>query len=115
MAIDASHVLELIEVMENFMTKRRPPENIRSKFDLSYKIEDQSIIIFEIRPRWDNPEEIMEFPVAKTTFVKAKNHWKVFWQKADLKWHGYEPKLVVKSIQEFVKLVDEDKHHCFWG
>ncbi len=115
MAIDALQTVEVIEAMENFIARRRPREDIRHKVDLSYKIEGQSIIIFEIRPRWDKPEEIMESPVAKTTFVKAKNHWKVFWQRANLKWYSYEPKPVVKSLAEFTKLVEEDKHHCFWG
>ena len=115
MAIDILKTLEVIETMENFIYKRRPPENIRHQLDLSYKIENQSIIIFEIRPKWNKPDEKMESPIAKTTYVKEKNHWKVFWQRADLKWHSYTPKPIVKNLKEFVKLVDEDKHACFWG
>ncbi|MGH8716972.1 MAG: DUF3024 domain-containing protein [Burkholderiales bacterium] len=30
-------------------------------------------------------------PVAKATYVKAQDVWKVFWQRADLKWHRYDP------------------------
>ena len=44
-----------------------------------------------------------------------KNIWKVFWQRADLKWHSYEPKPTVKQLTDFLKLVDEDEHHCFKG
>jgi hypothetical protein len=115
MAIDVLQTLDIIEAMENFITRNRPSENIRHQLDLSYKIEDQSIIIFEIRPRWNKPDEIMECAVAKTTFVKAKNHWKVFWQRADLKWHSYQPKPIVNELKDFIGLVEEDKHHCFWG
>lgn len=115
MAIDILQTLDVIEVMENFLSRKRPPEEIRNKVDLDYKIEEQSIIIFEIRPQWDNPAEILEHPIAKTTFVKAKNNWKVFWMKSDGKWHGYSPKPVVSKLTEFIKLVEEDKHHCFWG
>ncbi|MEO7445500.1 MAG: DUF3024 domain-containing protein [Ferruginibacter sp.] len=115
MAIDILQTLEIIEAMENFIARRRPPAHIRAQLDISYKIVEQSIIVFEIRPRWDKPEEIQEIYVAKTTFVKTKNHWKVFWMRADLKWHSYDPKPIVKSIKEFIKLVDENKHHCFWG
>lgn len=115
MAIDVLQTLEIIEVMENFLARKRPPQHIRNQLDIGYKIEDQSIIIFEIRPQWKKPEIILEHPMAKTTFVKTKNTWKVFWIRANLKWHNYSPKPTVSSLQEFTKLVEEDKHHCFWG
>lgn len=115
MAIDTLQTLDIIEVMENFLARKRPPEHIRPKLDIDYKIEEQSIIIFEIRPQWDKPEIIREHAIAKTTFVKAKNQWKVFWMQADLKWHSYTPKPIVIFIEEFIKLVEEDKQHCFWG
>ena len=115
MAIELLQTLEVIEAMENFIARKRPPANIRHQLDLSYKIEGQSIIVFEVRPRWNNQEEKMECNIAKTTFVKAKNHWKVFWQQSDLNWHGYTPQPNVKSPNDFVKLIEEDKCHCFWG
>jgi Protein of unknown function (DUF3024) len=115
MAIEILQTLEVIEAMENFLSKKRPPEHIRPKLDIGYKIEEQSIFIFEIRPQWNNPEVINEHLVAKATFVKTKNQWKVFWLRADLKWHSYSPKAIVDSVEEFTKLVEEDKHHCFWG
>jgi len=115
MAIDILQTLDVIEAMKNFIARKRPAEHIRPKLDIGYKIEEQSIIVFEVRPQWDKPEVIREHPVAKTTFVKAKNNWKIFWIRADLNWHTYTPKPTVKTIQEFTKLVEEDKHHCFWG
>ncbi len=115
MAIDILQTLEVIEVMENFLIRKRPPEDIRNQLDIGYKIEDQTIIIFEIRPQWNKPETNLEHPFAKTTFVKANNNWKVFWMPADLKWHSYSPQPTVKRLIEFTNLVEEDKHHCFFG
>lgn len=115
MAIDILKTAEIIEAMENFIARRRPPEHIREKLDLGYKIEEQSIIVFEIRPKWDDPKIIREHPVAKTTFVKAKNNWKVFWLRSDLNWHIYKPKPSVRSVKEFCNLVEEDEHCCFFG
>ena len=59
--------------------------------------------------------EVMENFIAKTTFVKSRNSWKVFWMRSDLKWHAYPPKPFVKKIRDFVKLVEADDYHCFWG
>ncbi|MBK9733119.1 MAG: DUF3024 domain-containing protein [Chitinophagaceae bacterium] len=115
MAIDALQTLDVIEAMENFIARKRPPEHIRAQLDLGYKIENQDIFVFEIRPKFEKPSEKRASPIAKTTFVKAKNHWKVFWMRADLKWHSYTPMPTVKTVNEFCKLVEEDKHYCFFG
>lgn len=115
MAIDSLQTLEIIETMEQFLTRKRPPEHIRPRLDIGYKIENQSILVLEIRPQFDKPEIIREYPVAKATYVKTKNHWKVYWMRADLNWYSYTPRPTVKSVKAFAKLVEEDKHHCFWG
>lgn len=115
MPLDALFTLEIIEAMENFLKRKRPPLHIRPQLDIDYKTENQSIIIFEIRPQWDNPAVIQHLPFAKATFVKNKNCWKVFWMRADFKWHSYTPKPDVKTIKHFAQLVEEDRHHCFFG
>jgi hypothetical protein len=115
MALDVMKTAEIIETLENFIEKKRPPVEIRPKLDISYKIENQSVIIFEIRPRWNNPAEYHESAIAKTTFIHTKQYWKIFWMRADLKWHNYKPKPTVKYIQQFLDLVEEDKYGCFWG
>jgi len=113
MAIDTLQTLEVIEAMENFISSIRPPDDIREKLDIAYKIEGQSIIIFEIRPQWNKPSIFLEHPVAKTTFVKTKNLWKVLWMRADQNWHGYTPKPFVKIIiggfQEFYTRTEINK------
>ena len=114
MAIDILQTFEVIAVMENFLSRKRPPENIRSQLDIGYKIENQSIVIFEIRPQWNKPETILEHPFAKATFIKTKNIWKIFWMRADFKWHRYSPSPIVKNLEEFVILVEEDRLHCFF-
>lgn len=101
--------------MERFLEKRRPPTEIREKLDISYRIEKQSVIIFEIRPRWDNPSQKIEGKIAKATFVQKTRTWKIFWQRADLCWHGYEPNREVKSFEDFLEVVDKDEYCCFWG
>lgn len=99
-----------------FMEARRPPAHIRQKLDLSYRLVRQSLEIFEVRPKWRGaPDETMENPVAKATFVKARGSWNVFWYRADLKWHAYEPTPHVPSIERFLAIVAEDTHGCFFG
>ncbi|MFQ6371625.1 DUF3024 domain-containing protein [Shewanella sp. YIC-542] len=98
-----------------YVESKRPAPHIRKALDIGFRLHGQSIELFEVRPRWDDPAEILEIPVAKATYVKTRKQWKVFWMRADLKWHGYTPHLMVNSLQGFFSVVDADEHGCFWG
>lgn len=102
-------------LIKQFISEQRPPEDIRDQVDLDYGIENQSIIIFEIRPRPDVTEEKMKLNVAKTTWVRRQQIWKLYWQRASLKWHKYEPLPRVDTLEKFIEEVDEDPYSCFWG
>ena len=101
--------------LRKFMERRRPPPDIRPKLDIGYRISGQSVEIFEIRPDWQNPKLTMEHPVAKATLVRTQNHWRIFWMRRDLKWHGYEPNPEVRSLEAFLHVVDSDEYCCFFG
>ncbi|WP_416183085.1 DUF3024 domain-containing protein [Methylicorpusculum sp.] len=57
----------------------------------------------------------MEQNVAKAKFVKTLSLWRVYWQRADLKWHIYQPVETVKSIDDFLTVVKNDEYHCLYG
>ena len=101
--------------MSDFMVKRRPPVEIRDKLDLAYRIEGQSVVIFEIRPFWRDPSETIEGPTAKATYTRKTDRWKIYWHRADMKWHTYPPHPEAIFCEEFLAIVDEYEHGCFWG
>lgn len=115
MALSEFEIKRLEKIVGQYIEKKRPPADIRDEVDLAFKIEGQSVIIFEIRPAWNNPKEKMELPVAKATYVKSQNVWKIYWHRADMKWHGYDPEPEVDTIEDFLKVVEEDKYACFFG
>ncbi len=115
MAISEFEIKKCEKAIEKFMAKHRPPAHIRNEVDLGFRIENQSVEVFEIRPQWNNPSNKIEQPVAKATYVKAQKLWKVYWQRADLKWHSYEPVPTVKTLDEFLNVVGEDQYSCFFG
>ncbi|MCC5789681.1 MAG: DUF3024 domain-containing protein [Opitutales bacterium] len=115
MALSEFEIERIKALVEEFLERRRPPLEIRDKLDLGYRIEGQSVVLFEVRSRYDNPKEKIEFAVAKATYVRKSNSWKIFWQRADLRWHGYEPHPEVDSLEKFLEVVDKDQYHCFWG
>ena len=98
-----------------YVSEHRPPAHIRDKVDLSFRFSDQSVELFEIRPRGDDHTKKLEEPIAKAKYVKSRNRWLVYWMRADLKWHKYPPHPEVRTIEAFLKLVEEDEHCCFYG
>lgn len=103
------------KVLSGYIERIRPDPSIREKLDISFRISGQSVEVFEIRPVFRAPAKKVELPVAKATYVRSQNIWKIFWRRADLKWHSYTPVPTVKSINDFVKIVERDEHACFWG
>lgn len=115
MNLDISQSIEIIETMENYISKVRPRIEIRHQIDINYEIEGQSIILNEIRPFWNDPSQITINGYAKATYVKSKNLWKIFWKRANNNWDSYQPNPTVIELKQFLKQVDEDKFGCFKG
>lgn len=104
------------KLVGEFVERRRPPVHIRGELDFGFRIEGQSVVMFEIRPRWRGaPGETMEKPCAKATYVKARGIWRIYWMRADLKWHAYPPFPEACDLESFLRVVGEDAHHCFFG
>lgn len=115
MTLDGRHTIDIIEIMENFIDQIRPPEHIRLQLDINYVIDGQSVIINEVRPQFNKKEVFHEYPVAKATYIRTKNSWKIFWRRSDRKWHSYQAQPIVRDLETFTRVVFEDEHHCFWG
>jgi len=115
MAVSEFEMKRIEKEVRAFVDKRRPPPHIRPELDLDCRVKGQSVEIFEVRPRWRDPGKKMENAVAKATYVKTQRIWKVYWQRADLKWHAYEPTPQVKELNEFLAIVDRDAYGCFFG
>ncbi len=94
---------------------KRCPEYIRDKVRLDYKIDNRDVIIIEIRPRWNNPDEIIETPIAKIKYILSQKIWELYWQRANMKWVKYDQKKSSKSLSELVQEIDSDPFGIFWG
>ena len=113
MAFSELELARVHRTMAAYIARRRPRPEIREELDIGYSVEGQSVIIHEDRRRYDG-SRILE-PVAKATWVKTQKVWKIFWMRADLRWHGYEPLAQVHTLDDVLAGVDADPYGCFWG
>ena len=116
MAISEFEIKRIKKLVGQFVESKRPAKHIRSKLDISFRISGQSFVIFEIRPKWNDSTKKIEGSIAKVTYIKSKNEWKLYWMRADLKkWHGYRPFPVSKSLEKILEVIGQDPDNCFWG
>ncbi|EED36327.1 conserved hypothetical protein [Luminiphilus syltensis NOR5-1B] len=60
--------------VQAFMVKRRPAAPIRPQLDLEHRVTGKSVELFEIRPRWNAPDELLELPFASHFDFQITNY-----------------------------------------
>ena len=70
MAISEFEIKRYEKIVGQYIDGRRLPEHVRDQVDLAFRIDGQSVIIFEIREIWNQPGKKVESPIAKATYVK---------------------------------------------
>jgi hypothetical protein len=115
MAISEFEIKRVEKIMEGYLARTRPPVQIRNELDIGYRIENQSVELFEVRPDFKDPSTKIEHAIAKATYLKREGIWKIYWMRADLKWHRYEPVPEADNLEEFLSVIEDDHHGCFYG
>jgi hypothetical protein len=95
--------------------RKRSPAHLKDKLRLEYSVKGHEVVIVERRPRWDNPKERMESPVAKLKFIRSANKRRLHWQWADLKWHEYPGRSSSDRLGDPVREIDDDPLACCFG
>ena len=88
---------------------------IRAQLDFGYSYDGKFAILYEIRPVWNNPEEIQHIEFAKIRFYKSRQLWNLDWMRASGKWELYEPFPESTHLEKIIEVIKEDKHGCFYG
>ena len=116
MAFTEIEITGHMKVLEDsFWSRRRPPLHLRDKVREGQRFTDQAIELFIVRPAFNRPGEHTEEFIAKVLYDRSQAVWRIFWKRADGKWHGYQPCPKAKSLADALHVIDEDVHHCFFG
>lgn len=107
--------LRRIERIVGGVCRRRTRPEVAHELRLIYEVDGQSVVISEERPDWRDPAKRMLTPVAKLRFVRTSGLWTLYWMRADLKWHAYQPAPPTADLATLVAVVDRDPYGAFFG
>ncbi len=107
--------LKRIEAVVGPLCGRRSPAHARHQVRTEYRVEGQDVLIVEVRVVWDDPSRWMDHGVAKLKFNRKAGEWRLFWQRASLRWESYEPLAAHRELSVLVEEIDRDPHRCFFG
>jgi hypothetical protein len=114
MAFGVQELEQIRSLLDSFCESRSPAEHF-DELRLAYDIEGHSVTVFEERPDWRGSGEIMRTPVAKFRFYRSRDEWSLYWMRADMKWHLYEPAAPSRTLSRLMGHVDRDTYCCFFG
>lgn len=100
-----------------YISRRRPPQELRSQIDLGFKHSSEVYELFEIRPSFDSSDicKYVKNSFAKFKFVKSQKIWKLYWKRASGKWESYGPMPKAITIDEILQCIEDDIYGCFYG
>lgn len=114
MVIPQEELTYAITVLEEFC-EQRTPLVVRDQVALQFRIEGQSIILYERRPHFQDPREWVENLVAKFRYWKQRDEWSLYWRDRNAKWHLFEPLESAKELQVLIDEVARDRTAIFFG
>ena len=84
MSISEFEAYRYRKLMQEFCAEHGPPAHVRDQLEWDYKVDPdkQSVVLYEIRPRFDNPEKKFQIPIFKAVYVKSRELWKIYWMRA---------------------------------
>jgi hypothetical protein len=115
MSLSEFEVAQCRAELDAFLLRRRPPLDLRKDVDLCGRITDSGVDIYEMRRPYRGREKTMEVPIARVKWVKSRLIWRLFWMRADQKWHSYSPMPDAKKLVELFDEIERDLHACFFG
>ena len=110
-------LIDINEVKINKYIESIRPDNleVRKEIDFGYSYDGKVILLYEIRPIWNNPEKIQHAEFAKIRYYKSRQEWNLYWMRASGKWERYEPFPKATHLDEIIKVIEEDAYACFYG
>lgn len=112
MALDEFTRKAVDEKLGAFCEERIPP-HIRGQIKLSYSFWKDSVILYEERPRWDEPSEWTKMKIARIDFDPESRGWTLWAYDRNDRPRFYIDLRSNVSLDEVIAEIDEDPTGIF--
>ncbi|MCX5832976.1 MAG: DUF3024 domain-containing protein [Deltaproteobacteria bacterium] len=105
---------KLVETRLAWFCREKIPLHYRSRIRLGFKIEEDSVTIFEQRATFTDPGQWVGLDVAQFRWNEREKTWSLYYRNRDSKWRAYylNPKA---DFEILPREMDEDPVEVFWG
>lgn len=103
------------QIEQGLWSRRRPPLHLRDMLREGQRFTGHAIEFFFVRPAYSRPDQRVEESLAKVRFVRSRGVWRLFWKRADGRWHAYQPCPETPTLKEALQVIDQDAYSCFFG
>ncbi len=103
-----------METRLSWFCREKIPLHYRSRLRLGFKIEEDSVTIFEQRAGFDDPSQWVGLDVAQFRWIEREKMWSLYYKDRESNWQAYylNPKA---DFEILLREVDEDPVEVFWG
>ena len=105
--------IQLIDKVVGQFCEGRISPRIRDELRLTYTIRNHDVVIVEERLVKNSANRIT-IEIAKLRYMRVRNEWQLYWQRANGKWWPYEPHFF-STLDESIREIDLDSDGCFFG
>jgi len=112
-----SNTIDINEsTIRNFIESLRSKDpEIRAQLDYGYSYNKGIVLLYEIRPMWNNPKVKQQLEFAKIRFYKTRRTWNLYWMRGNGKWESYDPKPEANHLGKLLEIIKMDEYGCFFG
>jgi hypothetical protein len=103
-------------IIKKYIESLRPDNlEIRKKLDFGYSYDEGIVILYEVRPVWNDAKKIQQIEFAKIRYIKSRQLWNLYRMRASGRWELYEPFSESTHLEQILEIIKEDEHGCFFG
>lgn len=93
----------------------RIPEPLRTTLRIDFRIGDDDVILYELRPHYQQPDIWYSTAVARFVKQPDQNLWSLYSADRNDQWLPYLPYHGDRNIEKLLAVVNDDPLGLFWG
>jgi hypothetical protein len=95
--------------------ENKVPPHVRDQIQVSYKIQNDTITIYESRPHWQKPDVWTERTIAQFRYNTKDKLWTLYNSDRNNRWHKHPATGPAATLDPLLEKLDNDPAGIFWG